>query len=82
MQDQSDDATERLAAGVEIQYGDQFRHSITDEVRTVHDARPDEEKVIWANGGWDHRDELVAAVCGESSLYEVEARGNDTYDPY
>ena len=44
---------------------------------TVHDARPDEEKVIWADGSWDYRDELVSAVKGEASLYEVEARGSE-----
>jgi len=67
---------------VEVEYGDQFRHAITNEVKTVHDARPDEEKVIWADGGWDYRDELVAAINEEPSLYEVEARDSDTYDPY
>lgn len=76
---QTDDAQ---TGDVEIQYGDQFRHVITGEVRTVHDARPDEEKVIWANGSWDYRDGLVAAINDEASLYEVEARGSDTYDPY
>ena len=67
---------------VELEYGDQFRHVITGEVKTIHDARPDEEKVIWADGSWDYRDELVSAVKEEPSLYEVEALGSDTYDPY
>lgn len=66
---------------INIEYGDQFRHVITGDVRTVHDARPDERKVVWSNGGWDERSELVAAIKGEASLYEVEARGSDTYTP-
>jgi len=77
-QTQADNATDC----VEVEYGDQFRHVITDEVKTVHDARANEEKVIWAGGGWDYRDELVAAINEEPSLYEVEARDSDTYDPY
>jgi len=67
---------------VTIEYGDEFRHIITGDVKTVHDARPDGEKVIWADGSWDYRDGLVAAINDEPSLYEVEARGSDTYDPY
>jgi len=75
---QDDDSTDEQ---INIEYGDEFRHIITDEVRTVHDARPNERKVIWCNGGWDERSELVAAIKGETSLYEVEARGSDTYTP-
>jgi len=74
-------ATQTDGSTVEIEYGDQFRHVITGDVQTVHDARPDEEKVIWADGSWDYRDDLVAAINGEPSLYEVEARGSDTYVP-
>ena len=72
----------QTADDVTIEYGDQFRHIITDEVRTVHDARQGEEKVIWSNAGWDYRDELIAAINGEPSMYEVEALGDDTFDPY
>jgi len=75
-------ADEAQTETIEIAYGDKFRHVITDEVKTVHDARPGEEKVIWADGSWDYRDDLVDAINDEPSLYEVEARGSDTYDPY
>jgi len=71
---QTDDSIDEQ---VTIEYGDQFRHVITGDVRTVHDARPDEDKVCWVSGGWDERDELVAAINDEPSLYEVEARGDD-----
>lgn len=66
---------------VQIEYGDQFRHVITGDVKTVHDAREGEEKVVWADGGWDYREDIVAAVNDEPSLYEVEALGDDAYIP-
>jgi len=62
---------------VELQYGDQFRHVITGDVRTVQDVRDSSEKVCWVEGGWDYKDELLAAVNDETSLYEVEARGDE-----
>lgn len=73
----SDETSEKVT----IEYGDQFRHVITGDIRTVHDARPDDSKVCWVEGGWDERSELVAAINGETSLYEVEARGDDVYVP-
>jgi len=65
---------------VEIEYGDQFRHTITGEVKTVHDARDGDEKVTWVEGGWDYRDDLVAAIRDNASLYEVESRGDDVFE--
>jgi hypothetical protein len=64
-----------------IEYGDQFRHVITGDVKTVHDARKGEEKIVWADGSWDYREDIVAAVKGDPSLYEVEALGEDTFVP-
>jgi len=69
---------------VSIEYGDQFRHIITGDVKTVHDARPDEDRVVWSSGGWDPREEIVRAITGGPSMYEVEARDRDRYEqtPY
>jgi hypothetical protein len=72
--DSNDDAQ---PTDVTLEYADQFRHIITGEVKTVHDAREGSEKVLWCEGGFDYRDELVAAlVDGETSLYEPHNRGN------
>jgi hypothetical protein len=62
---------------VEIAYGDTFRHAITGEKRVVQDVREDSERVVWASGGWDYKDELVAAVTDGASLYEVEQRHDE-----
>jgi len=61
---------------VTLEYGDQFKHVITGDVRTVHDVREGEEKVLWAEGGFDLKDDLKAALRGEASLYEPHNRGN------
>jgi len=63
-----------------IEYGDQFRHIITQDVKTVNSVREESEKVCWVSGGWDYKDELIAAINDEQSLYEVEARGDDKYE--
>jgi hypothetical protein len=68
------------ADDVVIEYGDQFRHIITGEVKHVHDARPESNKVVWTKGGWDYRDEIVAAIRGNTSMYEVECRGDDVWE--
>ena len=65
------------ASDVTLEYGDQFKHVITGEVKTVHDVRDGCDKVLWAEGGFDYRDELVGAlVDGDPSLYEPHNRGN------
>jgi len=68
----ADDQTETIT----LEYGDQFRHVITGDVKTVHDVRDGEEKVLWAEGGFDYKDDLKAAVRGEGSLYKPHNRGN------
>jgi len=35
-----------------LEYGDQFKHVITGEVKTVHDVREGCDKVLWAEGGF------------------------------
>ena len=63
----------------ELQYGDQFRHIITGEVKTVQEAR--DGKVTWVNGGYDPTEEVMNATQdGELSMYEVEAIGSDCYE--
>ncbi|MFB6197163.1 MAG: hypothetical protein ABEI52_02685 [Halobacteriaceae archaeon] len=66
---------------VEIEYGDQFRHIITGEVVTVHDARDGCEKVLFHEGGFEYRENLVAAITGNgNTLWEVEARGRACWE--
>jgi len=60
-----------------LEYGDQFKHVITGEVKTVHDVREGEEKVLWAEGGYDYKDDLLNALDDQAaSLYEPHNRGN------
>jgi hypothetical protein len=61
---------------VTLEYGDQFKHVITGDVRTIHDVREGEPKVLWVEGGYDYKDDLKAALRGEESLYEPHNRGS------
>jgi len=60
---------------VTLEYGDQFRNTITDDVVTVQDVRDGEEKVLLTAGGFEWRSELEAAERGDSSMYEPCNRG-------
>ena len=63
--DSQDDSTT-----TQLQYGDQFRHTITGDTVTVQDVRENSHKVTLIEGGWEDKDELVSALNGELSLYE------------
>ena len=69
-------ATHADTEQVELEYGDQFKHLITGDVRTVQDVREGEEKVLWIEGGYDYKEDLKAAVRGGPSLYEPHNRGD------
>lgn len=76
-------AADDAQTDVTLAYGDTFRHVITGDKRVVQDVREDSDRVVWASGGYDNKDELKAAVRDDTSLYEVVQRHDEFADtPY
>jgi hypothetical protein len=68
---------ERQTEAETIEYGDQFKHVITGDVRTVHDVREGSRKVLWAEGGFDYKNDLLDALDEDTAaLYEPHNRGD------